>query len=372
MKKIYQIASVSAVVVLFLILVSSTASATGNVKINDFTSNITKGTVPFEARLTGYVTGEVTKWQWDFYNPQIKHWSYSTGNRTTSHTFGRAGAYGVFNVTLIVSGPGGTDSLKKIDYVIGNKNATGLPVASFSASSTRGNAPLTVTFTDKSTSATSSIWYFGLDRTSKEKNPTFTFTSPGTYRVVLEVSNSRGWDATAQEITVTQNQVAPSAAFSASSTKGNTPLAVTFTDQSTGSPNSWKWSFGDGSPLVMGYNPTHTYTKAGVYTVKETVSNSAGTNTAIKTNYITVTVLLKPPGAAFTASPTTGKHPLSVKFTDKSTGLITSRSWNFGDKTASTVKSPVHKYTKAGKYTVTLKVKNAAGSNTKTMSITVK
>ena len=77
------------------------------------------------------------------------------------------------------------------------------------------------------------------------------------------------------------------------------------------------------------------------------------------------------PVAAFTASPTTGKHPLSVKFTDKSTDAYY-WSWNFGDKTSSTLPSPTHKYTKAGKYTVSLKVKNAAGSNTKTMSITVK
>jgi PKD repeat protein len=77
------------------------------------------------------------------------------------------------------------------------------------------------------------------------------------------------------------------------------------------------------------------------------------------------------PVASFTASPTAGKHPLSVQFTDKSTDVYY-WSWNFGDKTTSTLPSPTHKYTKAGKYTVSLKVKNAAGSSIKTMSITVK
>jgi len=188
-------------------VVSAAGNATvSNVTINDFTCNVTKGTVPFQARLTGNVTGEVDKWRWEFYNPQINHWSYSSGNRTTSHTFGRAGAYGVFNVTLVVSGSKGSDTLKKIDYVVGNKNTTGLPVAAFSASPTSGNAPLTVIFTDNSKNATSSLWYFGLKDSTKEKDPTFTFTSPGTYRVVLEVSNSRGWDATAQEILVQGRQ----------------------------------------------------------------------------------------------------------------------------------------------------------------------
>jgi beta propeller repeat protein len=74
------------------------------------------------------------------------------------------------------------------------------------------------------------------------------------------------------------------------------------------------------------------------------------------------------PVAAFSASPTSGKAPLKVTFTDKSTGSPTSWKWSFGDKTYSTAKNPVHKYTAAGKYTVSLTVKNAAGSNTKTMT----
>ena len=71
---------------------------------------------------------------------------------------------------------------------------------------------------------------------------------------------------------------------------------------------------------------------------------------------------------AFSASPLLGKAPLTVKFTDKSTGSPKSYLWNFGDKYTSKVKNPVHKYTKAGKYIVTLTVTNAAGSNTVTKS----
>jgi PKD repeat protein len=76
----------------------------------------------------------------------------------------------------------------------------------------------------------------------------------------------------------------------------------------------------------------------------------------------------------FSASPASGTFPLKVKFTDKSKGSPTSWSWNFGDKNTSTDKNPVHTYSKAGKYTVSLTVKNAAGSNTvkKTNYITVK
>lgn len=88
-----------------------------------------------------------------------------------------------------------------------------------------------------------------------------------------------------------------------------------------------------------------------------------------KSNIYMATLSSKPAiVAAFYAPLTSGKVPLTVKFTDKSTGSPTSWYWNFGDKYTSTVKNPVHKYTKAGKYTVTLKVTSAAGSNTVTKS----
>jgi beta propeller repeat protein len=70
--------------------------------------------------------------------------------------------------------------------------------------------------------------------------------------------------------------------------------------------------------------------------------------------------------ASFSASPTTGKAPLTVTFTDKSIGSPTSWKWTFGDGTTSTKQNPTHKYSKVGKYTVSLTVKNAAGSNTVT------
>ena len=250
------------------------ATAAGNVTINDFTCSITKGTVPLDTRLNSNVTGEVTKWRWNFYNPQTDRWSYSVADRTTSHTFGATGAYGVFNVTLEVWGPDGNDSLKKIDYVVANQNTTGLPVANFSASSTSGDAPLTVTFTDNSTDANSSLWYFGMIDTSTEKNPTFNFTSPGIYRVVLEVNNSNGWDATAQEIIVQgQGKVLPVANFYANSSNG---LTVQFTDTSQNGNGSY-WSFGDGTHSTD-LSPAHNYSKAGNYIVSLEVSNENGTS----------------------------------------------------------------------------------------------
>jgi PKD repeat protein len=72
------------------------------------------------------------------------------------------------------------------------------------------------------------------------------------------------------------------------------------------------------------------------------------------------------PVATFTGTPTSGTSPLTVVFTDASTGSPTSWSWTFGDGGTSTVQNPSHVYTTGGTYTVALTVANATGSNTQT------
>jgi PKD repeat protein len=73
------------------------------------------------------------------------------------------------------------------------------------------------------------------------------------------------------------------------------------------------------------------------------------------------------PVASFTATPTSGTAPLSVHFTDTSTGSPTSWAWTFGDGATSTSQNPSHVYA-AGTYTVGLTVANSAGSDSVTRS----
>jgi PKD repeat protein len=72
------------------------------------------------------------------------------------------------------------------------------------------------------------------------------------------------------------------------------------------------------------------------------------------------------PVADFTANTTTGQAPLTVQFTDASTGSPTSWQWSFGDGGTSTAQNPSHVYQAAGTYDVSLTATNANGSNTKT------
>jgi len=163
--------------------------------------------------------------------------------------------------------------------------------------------------------------------------------------------------------------LAPFVNFSAEPTEGKAPLTVVFTDKSTKSPTKWKWDFGDGTTSTK-QNPMHKYSKVGSYTVKLTATNAKGSNTATKTDYIKV---VTKPVASFSATPTSGKAPLTVKFTDKSTGIPTKWKWSFGDGTISREQNPAHQYLQEGKYKVTLTVSNVAGGSTvtKTNYITV-
>ncbi|OVE79088.1 hypothetical protein BVY01_03465 [bacterium I07] len=252
-----------------------------------------------------------------------------------------------------------------------NLNKQSENYAQFSASPTSGNAPLTVNFTDQSSGDIWAwSWDFGDGATISDRtriNPIHIYESPGLYSVSLHVWGTRGEDEKLKENYITvANSFPPSAAFSATPTNGTKPLTVSFTDQSTGDVDSWNWNFGDGSTGTS-QNPSHTYNDAGSFTVSLGVSGSGGTDTETKPNYITVANSF-PPSAAFSATPTNGTKPLTVSFTDQSTGDVDSWNWNFGDGSTGTSQNPSHTYNDAGSFTVSLGVSGSGGTDTETKS----
>jgi formylglycine-generating enzyme required for sulfatase activity len=86
----------------------------------------------------------------------------------------------------------------------------------------------------------------------------------------------------------------PVVSFDIDNRMGEAPLTVAFTDQSKPKQadvtiTSRLWEFGDGQTST-GQNPTHTYTEPGLYSVKLTVTNSAG-NTTSQTYLNSITAL---------------------------------------------------------------------------------
>lgn len=129
-----------------------------------------------------------------------------------------------------------------------------------------------------------------------------------------------------------------------------------FKDESINAPASWLWEFGDGGQSTE-QNPTHTYQKEGIYTVKLSVTKpECGMDMLKKENLITVKSTQTV--ADFSASPTVGFAPLKVRFTDLSEPRerITGWIWEFGDGANDTRQNPEHEYRTEGFYTVRLTV----------------
>src|SRR5208283_3153817 len=101
-------------IVLLVLLLMPAALAAGNIKINDFSANVTNETIPLHTRFIGDVTGNVTSWRWIFENIGTGATTYSGSNITTHHNFGKPGIY---NVTLNTWGPDGNDTLIKPGYI---------------------------------------------------------------------------------------------------------------------------------------------------------------------------------------------------------------------------------------------------------------
>jgi PKD repeat protein len=126
------------------------------------------------------------------YDYDASLWSFGDGTTSTlespTHTYG---LLGVYSVTLTVSGLDGTDTLTRPRWI------QVVPVlARFTAAPTRGQPPLTVTFTNTSVgSYTASLWNFGDGLTSTLASPTHTYTSLGRYAVRLTLSATDGQDS---------------------------------------------------------------------------------------------------------------------------------------------------------------------------------
>ncbi len=316
----------------------------------DFTGSPTSGDGPLLVSFTDLSVDSVNTWNWDFGDGNTS----TTQNPTNEYT-----GSGDFSVTLIVSGPGGIDTLTKTNYIHVNYP---VPTADFSGTPTSGIVPLEVSFIDLSTDSVDTwLWEFGDEGISTAQSPVYTYYQAGTYTVSLTASGPGGSNTATKTGYIVVSPEPPVADFSGTPTVGNAPLEVTFTDLSSGTVDSWLWDFGNGDTSSL-QSPVYTYNLAGTYTVSLTVSNSGGSSQTIKTDYITV--LVNAPVADFSGTPTVGEAPLLVSFTDLSTGSIDTWNWHFGDNDSSAIQNPTHEYVTSGSYTVSLTVSGTGGVNT--------
>jgi len=346
--------------------------------VADFFAIPRSGDAPLSVIFADQSTGSHLSYLWDF------------GDGTNSTAQNNVHQYldaGTYNVTLTVTNAAGSSTECKESYIKVTKEEP--LVADFSSNVTTGAIPLSVQFNDNSTGSPCAwSWVFQKDsyyplrdaatkqavpyygnEFSAEKDPVVVYTYPGNYSVSLTVSRTGETDTVTKEEYMHVDPPAPEAAFAAYPQEGDAPLEVQFWDLV---PYSWYydeflWDFGDGT-TGSGTWLYHTYDTPGIYNVTLTVTSIYGNSSITKEGFINVTQSL-PPVPDFEATPLSGNAPLDVAFTDISTGVVTSRWWDFGDGTTvwSNESTDIeHTYAFPGSYCVSMTARNAVGQETLT------
>ncbi len=301
---------------------------------------------------TGQANSNYTSYKWDFGDGT----NITTTTATASHIYTAPGNY---SVMLTVSGVNNCkDSLLKAAYI----HVNGI-IPSFTRNPSGGCGPISVNFTDASTSTGGAIvsrtWRFGDGNSVSSTNLTTShlYSASGSYNVTLIVTDVNGC---IDSITQANNIIVtkPAASFTSSAVLGCEGQGISFTNTSTGTaPLSFAWDFGDGGTSTAN-NASHTYVNVGTYTVRLIATDGNGCkDTLIRPAYINISKVT----AGFTTNDTLGYcPPFTANFTNASTGA-TSYQWDFGNGNTSTAANPSAVYTTAGTFTVTLRAYSANG-----------
>lgn len=183
-------------------------------------------------------------------------------------------------------------------------------------------------------------------------------------------SDGQNIGTTTPSFTLGTSAATITADFTANTTTGPASLAVTLTDISTGTPFQWLWSVSNGtaSQTQTYQTPTFYLQTGGTYTVTLTATNADGSDSEVKTNYITVISALPVP--SWTQNTTTGVRPLTVTYTGTATSNNTSytpSSWGWALPTGIGTQNPATRtavvtYNVAGIYPATFTATHWIGS----------
>ncbi len=282
--------------------------------------------------------GAINNWYWDFGDPLSGVNNQSTLQNPVHNYIGTGPA----TVRLIVR-----NAYQCSDTMTKSLTVSANPVAVFTADTACKGSPTHFTDNSQPNGGTISSWTWDFGDGSLPvtgQTQTHTYTNSGTYLVTLTVVTTAGCqhDTTRQ---VLVNPV-PNADFTYTGYCQGSPTQ--FNDLSTmiaGTITDWLWDFDDGGSSIL-QNPSHTFSTAGTFMVKLTVTSQSGCRDSI-----TLPVSTHPsPQAAFSyysVNCPAGK----VTFTDQSFASgspLTSWNWILAPGSYSTLPNPVYVYPVTG------------------------
>jgi PKD repeat protein len=203
-----------------------------------------------------------------------------------------------------------------------------------------------------------SLWDFG-DGNMGLADPTYQYTSHGTYVVKLKVTSNYGCaDSTTRNVTIFER---PVTGFTTGIACQDNVVSITNNTSYTGGASKviYSWDFGDFSPLSSDANPVKTYGVLGNFIIQliahDTVNNCYDTTSKpIEVNEV--------PFAVFDAND--GCVGTAIEFNNGAippTNQSLTYTWTFGDGGTSTASNPSHIYTASGRYPVTMRATTNKG-----------
>lgn len=230
-------------------------------------------------------------------------------------------------------------------------------------------------FKHKSTNGARFDWSFGNGASSALANPTYAYTQTGSFDVKLLVTNAENCtDSVSKKIVV---NAPPTARFSPSVTEGCSPLDVSFTNNSTNNAQTtFLWNFGNGTTAAVRTPNIQSFTNASLQDTTYKVFLSAttlGCPAVFDSTRLTIFTL---PKARFGVDADTGCSPMTVRFTNISTGSPRSFKWNLGNGQTGTTETPAPQIyvtdSIARSYSIRLTATNTCGVDSFERKITVR
>ncbi|MFZ4413596.1 MAG: PKD domain-containing protein [Bacteroidales bacterium] len=264
----------------------------------------------------------------------------------------------LYSIRLIVTSTSGCK-----DTVVHTVNVHPLPITKFGAPNVCFG--LATQFSDSSLNTIGIInnwhWNFGDGDTSNLQNPAHYYLNAGTYSVSLTTTNNLNISNTFTKNIIVYPLPVPNFTTTYDTLGCVSPATVSFTNTSTGA-QTYKWNFGDNSTATT-FNTSHIYVTTGYYFVKLFDTTQFKCVDSIQ-HRIRV---ISSPVANSHLSVSDSCGPLSVTFTNQSTGLYLSYLWNFniGTPSTSVLPGPFTKVYPAGAndsiFYVSLKATNICG-----------
>ena len=307
-----------------------------------FFADLNKPTV-----FTNHSIGSANKWFWSFGDGQY------TNEPNPSHQFAMAGSYQVCLAAL--------DTIKNIrsysckEVVIKTPQLEAPLLARFSYIKKQGTDSI-LFVSETSGTYTHLSWSFGDGAVAFGENVSHLYTKMNTYNVCLSVyDKARNLYADVcnkLEFKLSATNLLSDFSYYINAARNELVL----NDLSKGSPDRWRWSFGDGATDTTS-SPKHTFAKNGLFRVCLTTSNRSTGAYSEKCADVTINkpnLISLNPEFSYLINP----QDSTLVFSVQSSGNANKWNWSFGNGQYAQTDHPTVKYTRSGVYKVCLQVKD--------------